>query len=345
MLRIGDTMLLRRIGHTLLLLGVTLWTCEMASAQSAPEHPADKLELEKAHLMLRQTYDEIRKNYYDPTYHGVDLDKAFAQFNTRIDSARSINEAFRVIAAFTISLHDSHVFFQPPPRRNHSTLGFSMEIIGDKCYIIRVRPGTDAAQKLHVGDQVMALHGFKITPENFHNVEYFVQTLSPAPAETLDLVDAEGKQRQETIQATLRKGKAILDLDSADGAEFWQLVREDEEDEHLSRSRLVESGDVLIWKLPTFDVPTTDVDSVVGKATKKTTLILDLRGNSGGRVDTLKSLLGHFFDHEIKMGDRVSRKETKAETIKPRSSYYSGKLVVLVDRRPTLVYRSLPLTY
>ena len=322
----------RRTVWSLLLCGLVIWTFEVASAQPATDHPVNKLDLEKAHLMLRQTYEEIRKNYYDPQYHGLDLGKDFEQFNTRIDSARSANETFRIIAAFTLSLHDSHVFFQPPVRSNRSTLGFGMEIIGDKCYITRVRPGTDAAQKLHVGDQVMALHGFKITPADFQNVEYFVQTLSPAPEETLDLIDVTGNPRQETIRATLRKGKRILDLSSSDGAEFWQLVRDEEEDDHLSRSRYVESGDTFIWKFPSFEVPTIDVDPVVGKAMKKKNLIIDLRGNSGGSIETLKNMLGHFFDHEIKMDDRVSRKETKAEMIKPRQPYYQGNVTVLVDR-------------
>jgi hypothetical protein len=33
----------------------------------------DSTDLERAHIILRQAYDEVRKNYYAPKYHGVDI--------------------------------------------------------------------------------------------------------------------------------------------------------------------------------------------------------------------------------------------------------------------------------
>jgi C-terminal processing protease CtpA/Prc len=231
-----------------------------------------------------------------------------------------------------LNLHDSHTFFVPPARTNRSTPGFFMEMIGDKCFITRIRPGTDAATKLHVGDQVVALHGFKITPESFHNIEYFIQILSPSPAETLDLISPTGEHRQETVKATLRTGKSLVDLTDEGSGDFWQLVRADEEDEHLSRGRYVETGDTFIWRMPTFDIPPTDINKTIGKAMKEKNLVIDLRGNSGGLIDTLKEMLGHFVDHEVKLGELVTRKENKPEMIKPRSPFYSGNVIVLVDR-------------
>jgi beta-lactamase class A len=88
-----------------------------------PQQPQklDSTDLERAHIMLRQAYDEVRKNYYDPKYHGVDIDASFQQYDTRLNSAHSINETFRAIAAFLTTLHDSHTFFMPPARANRST--------------------------------------------------------------------------------------------------------------------------------------------------------------------------------------------------------------------------------
>ncbi|HXR37547.1 MAG TPA: S41 family peptidase [Terracidiphilus sp.] len=324
----------RGIGTPALILALSFsaFPANLIAQQGAAPAQISSSDLQRAHLMLRQAYDEIRKNYYDTSYHGVDLDKVFQQYNTRLDASKSVNETFRVIGAFVLNLHDSHTFFMPPTRTNRSTPGFSMQIIGDKCFVTRIRPGTDAAAKLHVGDQVLALNGFKIAPENFHDLEYFIQVLSPAPTEIVDLQSATGEHRQETIKATVRSGKQVTDLTGGgEGGDFWQLVRDSEEDEHLSRSRIFETGDVFVWRMPTFEVPPPDVDRVAEKAMKSKTLIIDLRGNSGGYIDTLKTMLGHFVDHEVKLGDRVTRKETKPEMVKPRSSLYTGNVIVLVD--------------
>jgi len=281
--------------------------------------------------MLRQIYEDIHKNYYDPTFHGVDLDKAFQQFDARLNTAQSQNEAFRVMAAFMLNLRDSHTFFEPPARKNRSTPGYFMQMIGDKCFITRIRPGTDAAAKLHVGDQVLTLHGFKITPEQFQNIQYFI-ALSPSPAETLELLSPTGERRQETVKSTLRTGDSIVDLTEGEASSnFWKMVRDGEEDEHLSRSRYFELGDTFVWRMPTFEVNPNDVDKVFSKAEKDKNLIIDLRGNSGGLVETLRFMLGHLFDKETKLGDRVTRKGTKAETFKPRSPYYAGNVIVLID--------------
>jgi C-terminal processing protease CtpA/Prc len=43
---------------------------------------------------------------------------------------------------------------------------------------------------------------------------------------------------------------------------------------------------------------------MIGRARKYPNLIIDLRGNPGGSVDTLKYLVGGVFDKEIKIADR-----------------------------------------
>jgi len=98
------------------------------------------------------------------------------------------------------------------------------------------------------------------------------------------------------------------------------------------RQRYVETDNLLVWKMPEFDLERNDVDSLVDKARKRNNLILDLRGNSGGREDTMLRLIGNFFDRDIKVGELKRRKETKPLVAKKRGSdFFSGNLVVLVD--------------
>jgi C-terminal processing protease CtpA/Prc len=300
--------------------------------QPQQQQKLNSTDLERAHLMLRQAYDEVMKNYYDPKYHGVDLDTSFHQYDTRLNSAQSINETFRIIAAFLTTLHDSHTYFMPPARTNRSSIAFHMEMVGDKGFITRIRPGTDAATKLHIGDQVLALNGFNVKRADFSSMQYFFQVLSPAPTEHLKLANPAGEQRDEIVRAALRPGKAILDVAGGGaGGDFWELVREDEEDAHHNRERIFEAGETVIWKMPSFYVEQSTIDSLFSKVRKHKTLILDLRDDPGGSIDTLKDMLGHIFDHEIKMADRVSRKDLKPEMVKARGPVFSGKLIVLVD--------------
>ncbi|HKY06361.1 MAG TPA: S41 family peptidase, partial [Blastocatellia bacterium] len=89
---------------------------------------------------------------------------------------------------------------------------------------------------------------------------------------------------------------------------------------------------LFIWKMPQFDLDDGEVDSMMDKARKHKSLIIDLRGNGGGLETTMKRLIGSFFNQEIKIGDVKRRDETKPLIAKPRSNnYFEGDLIVLVD--------------
>jgi C-terminal processing protease CtpA/Prc len=314
----------------LFLFAITAFS--LSAQQPKPQPQISSNDLGRAHAMLLQTYTDVKKNYYDPTYHGVDLDATYKQLDARMSASQTINDTFRVIAALLLQLHDSHTFFQPPMRSNHSTLGYEMEMVGDKCFVTHIRPGTDAATKLHVGDQVLALNRFNIKRADFWDERYFFQILSPAPFETLDVLSPAGERRQVTIQALIQRGVKMLDVTDEGSADFWQLVRQDEAMDHLNRERYYESGDVLLWKMPSFEVDVPTMDKLFIKLHKHQTLILDLRDNPGGYVDSLKYMLGHVFDHDVKIADRISRKDKKPILAKTTgSSAFGGKLIVLVN--------------
>ena len=240
---------------TLHLVSLQDFPAHLAAQQPQQVQKITSTDLARAHMMLRQAYDDVKKNYYDPKYHGVDLDIAvYHQYDTRLDASQTINESFRIIAAFLANLHDSHTFFMPPARVNRSTTGFHMEMVGDKCFVTRIRPGTDAAAKLHVGDQVLELNGFNITRDEFSNMRYFFQVLSPSYAEKLDLATPAGERRQEVVLSKVRSGKEVLDISGEGaGSDLWDLVRGDEEDSHLNRERIFEDEECCsVWKMPNF---------------------------------------------------------------------------------------------
>ena len=114
----------------------------------------------------------------------------------------------------------------------------------------------------------------------------------------------------------------------------YELMFEEDKARELLRSRYIEEGELMIWKLPIFELNDDGVDHMVGLARKHKTLILDLRGNPGGSVTTLERMVGSFFDHDIQIAARVMRKGEKPMVAKSRgNSIFPGKLILLVDSR------------
>ncbi len=278
---------------------------------------------------MRDAYTDIKKYYYDPKLGGLDWDARYKQYTAMTGQAHSLGEGFGVVAAFLSGLKDSHTFFTPPERSTRYDPGYLFAMVGDACFITEVRPDTDAASKVHVGDQVELLDGFNIKRDDFHDLQYYFKILAPQPAEQLDLKPPEGVRRRVVVNSRLKANKLVMDL--TDSADYYGLVRRDEGEDHASRSRMVENGDVAIWKLQRFDLDAMEVERAIGAAKKRKTLILDLRGNPGGATDSLKWVVGSLFDHDVKIADRVGKKESKPMIAKKQGEPFGGKLIVLVD--------------
>ena len=82
------------------------------------------------------------------------------------------------------------------------------------------------------------------------------------------------------------------------------LAIEEERDARLFRHRYIEmEQEVVVWKMPQFDLLKEKVDEMVDKINQKQSLIIDLRRNGGGYGGTLLRLLGSFFETDIKIED------------------------------------------
>ncbi len=293
----------------------------------------DSIDRGRAQDMLHEISGDIKKHYYDAKLHGVNWDQKVEEAKEKIKTADSMNLAMSQIAATLDSLHDSHTFFLPPAHNNRMDYGWKGQIIGERCFVMRVRPGSDAEKKgVKPGDQLTAVNGFNPNRQDFWKIEYVFNTLRPQPALRLDLRDPAGKPRQLDIITNIVEGKKVLDLTGGDGNDIWQLIREEETEDHLGRVRYVElDGDVGVLKFPGFFFNPSQIDNMIGKMRKQKAVIVDLRGNPGGSVETLKSLVSGFFDKEIKIGDRVGRSELKPMVAKEHGHPFEGKLIVLVD--------------
>jgi C-terminal processing protease CtpA/Prc len=316
-----------------LLLAAAVVVAALSGAALESQQKIDSINQDRARAMLRDAYDNVKKHYYDPKFHGLDIDARYHQFDEKIRNAGSLNQAFGVIAGFLDGLNDSHTFFNPPSRPYQVDYGYRMQIYGSACFVSRVRPGTDAESKIHAGDQVIGYNSFAVHRDDFWKMIYYFNGLAPQKASLLEVRNPNGQPRNVTVDAKVRELKKVIDLTGQDGgADFWDLIREEENSDHIVRQRWLNLGEVMIWKMPEFFIEDREVDRIFNDARKHQTLILDLRGNHGGAITTLDRMLGNVFDHDVKIADRIGRKEMKPEIAKTRGSdVFSGKLIVLVD--------------
>ena len=273
-----------------------------------------------AHDMLHDAYTDVKKNYYDPQYHGIDLDARYHEFEVRLANVATLNDGMRIVQGFLDGLKDSHAFFIPPEMRYSYDPGFVMQMIGDQCFVVRVRPGTDAAVKFRPGDRVIKYNTFTLNRDDILPAVMYFTVLNPLVTSELDLQGPDGALRHESV-------KAIYRLTGMNRGLRWYTEARNE------RSILLEKDDVSYWRVPQFDILMDEVNRGFVAASKHHALVLDLRGDPGGSTDTLTYMLAGVLDHDVKVADRIGRKNPKPFIAKrPISArLFTGKLIVLVD--------------
>jgi C-terminal processing protease CtpA/Prc len=290
----------------------------------------------RALAILQVIASDVRKHYFDPKFHGVDFDAKVAEAKQNIENATSFNMSMSHIEAALDSLNDSHTFLIPPQHAYRYDSGLRYQMVGDRCFVMRVRPKSDAESKgIKPGDEIVAINGYNVSRRDLWKMQYVFGILRPQPTLLLGLRNSTGVQRRVDIAAKVRDIKRITDLTGSNGgSDIWDMIREAETDEHLTRARYMEYGNqLMVLKVPEFSFSAAEADTMIGKARKHTNLIIDLRGNPGGDVEALKYLVGGIFEKEVKIADRTGRKGTKPEIAKARHNPFTGKLVVLVDSK------------
>ena len=143
-----------------------------------------------------------------------------------------------MVALFLDGLKDSHTYFLPPARMQHIDTGYGLEILGDDCFVTRIRPKTDAELKLHVGDQVLEMNGFKVNRQDFHTMAYYLWFLAPQKSYELLLRSPSGDAmiwkvpqlllNSDEIEKAIGKARKhtalILDLRGNPGGNFDSLT-------------------------------------------------------------------------------------------------------------------------
>lgn len=282
--------------------------------------------------MLKVVKQQIKENYYDPNFHGLDLDARFAEAEEKIKTATTQGQVIGIIAQAVLDLNDSHTALVPPLKGAVVVYGWRMQMIGQECYVTAVKAGSDAEEKgLRVGDRILALDGFAPTRETMWKIKYYYYSLRPKSRVRVTLQTGNDLKREVEVITKLEpyhSGYFTYEYNSELGPELGQ--------EEVSDVRYEEIGDLIICRLASFEIEDGAVDKMMKRISHFKTLILDLRGNPGGLTQTLERSIGYFFDHEVRVADLKMRKKTKEVRVKPRkSNVFSGELIVLVDSEST----------
>ena len=292
------------------------------------------LDRERAQTILDGVASDIRKEYYDPKFHGIDWDGKVAEAKAGIEKANSWNAAMIEIAVLIDYLNDSHTAFFPPSPQVRTDYGWQFKVIGVHRYVTQVPPHSDAEAKgVKPGDQVLTLDQIKPTRESLPKIDYAIHGLSPQKSLQVSLKEGTGSARPVDIAARIVLPRKLSELDHPFGVDWQFYQRGWWSYGHLARLRFGKLGsDAIIVKVPVFEFSDSDGEKIAVSARNHKTLILDLRGNLGGFTDILREMLAFVLDHDTKIADRVGRKDNKPLLVKTKGFQpFKGKLIVLVD--------------
>jgi C-terminal processing protease CtpA/Prc len=288
---------------------------------------------QRGRRILEQVRKDLQTHYYDSTFGGRDLEAAFAKADSQLGAAKDNNHLFGIIAQFVSQLDDSHTYFFPPDRAASINYGYGLQFFGDTARIVRVTPGSDAEQKgLKRGDAVLRLDRFLVERKSWGTLRYVYYVLSPRPVVRLLVRSPDGTQREVDIQAKITKRPRIIDY--SDPSVIATLLDDYDNASRRPQHYYVSLGDsVLIWRMPSFIIPSDGLEDMMKLARKHRAVVLDLRNNPGGYVHIERELLSNFFDRDVFVGQTHRRGSADSVIIKPanRDNPYRGLLIVLVN--------------
>ncbi len=305
-----------------------LFMTVFAAASVRPQRRMSTDQRDLANAMLNDVATDVRDYYYDPTFHGVDWSAKIRETTQKVRESTDFNMAMAHVAAMLDSLGDSHTYLVPPPRPYRIDFGYELAMIGERCFVVQVQPGSDAESRgVKAGDQLLALNGYVVDRDSLWRMDYTFRFVRPQPQLRLKLQRPNGQEYQETVAPRVKKLQGVV---TAVGPDYEASV-----DKDFYAMRWTEfQADLMILKFPIFYFDESEISHMVGRAQKHKTLVIDLRGNGGGSEDTMKNLVGYVMDHDVKVCDLVGRGNLKPLIAKSKGKHvFTGKLVVLLDSR------------
>lgn len=272
-------------------MGLALIAAPAFAADSAAATGPDRERARMNQRVFDRVWTEVRSQYYDPDLHGVDWNAARRTWRPIALNAPDDRILYRAIGDMLDLLDDDHAGASPPAvarrqdtlRQRRAAIGVSLrpDPSGETWVIEQVRPGSPAAEAgIAEGWRLITGEGAPWTPE---------QDIAEGQAVTLALVDDEGVPRPLTLTPRMmdptpafvadrsRPGVLVLTVDGFEaGLGRWM-------------------GEQLAGLAPETDV------------------VIDLRGNPGGRLMEADAVLSCFLPRDRLWAARTGRSGRRVE--------------------------------
>jgi len=296
-------MILRRLFHILsasaamglALIAAPALAADPGAATAAPAAgPPAALNPERARMNQRvfdRVWSEVRSQYYDPDLHGVDWNAARRTWRPVALTAADDRTLYRALGEMLDLLDDDHAGAAPPAvarrqdtlRQRRAAIGVSLraEPSGDAWLIEQVRPGSPAAEAgVAAGWRLITGEGAPWTPE---------QDIAEGRAVTLSLIDGDGQSRPLTLTPRMMEPTPAFVAD---------------------RSR----PGVLVLTVDGFELGLGRwMGAQLRDLPAETDVVIDLRGNPGGRLAEADAVLSCFLPRDRLWAARTGRSGRRVE--------------------------------
>jgi hypothetical protein len=71
-----------------------------ARAQQSAQQTIKREQRDLVEGMLTNIHEALKRNYYDSSFHGLNIDARYKEYNQRIRKAETLGDVFRVVAAY-----------------------------------------------------------------------------------------------------------------------------------------------------------------------------------------------------------------------------------------------------
>jgi C-terminal processing protease CtpA/Prc len=316
------------IGKFLFLVLLVLISSSPLSSQQL-----SRIDRDIAQAMLDNVSEDVQKNYFDPKLRGLDWEGLTREARENIKRAPDMAAANAQIEGLLERLNDSHTNFYPPRNATPVDYGWQFRIVGQRAFITYVSAKSDAERKgMRPGDELLTINGFTVDRSSALKLKYAMGVLAPSASIHVDLREADGKIVHLEVNAKVTQHAAVYGLG---GSSWWSNQRRIDVEEAWDRERAEykEFGkELMVLRVPAFIQTGTDVEGLFTKARDHNSLIVDLRGTPGGRLDSVTDFLSGVFNREVKIGRGIERGKSSALTVKGTGrGAFEGDLIVLID--------------
>jgi C-terminal processing protease CtpA/Prc len=286
----------------------------------------------RAKSVLKVIAKNLEKNFYDPQMKGLDWKTLVAEAEDKIEKAQTVNQLYLAIFVLVDKLDDSHTIFSPPRRLARPIFGFKAKAYGSDIYVYDIKAkGAAQAAGLELGDRILKVNGFAVTRNNFGKMMLFYHFLQPVAK--LDLMIQRSGEEPKPLVVTAKIQSETAHKDLTEWTNFWELLMDLESDENENRSSYALPGadGIGLLRLRSFNAEPDTISGWFTMVNKGKAMILDLRGNPGGRLESVVHLAGQIATEPDVIAEEVTRKKTEPLKVKPRRNLPPAGIVVLVD--------------